>query len=70
MNITSFLQLNIVIISDSIVDRDIKDTLEKETENDDLIVSVNIVKAAPLNVFVQDKLIHVCNDAVLEDIKE
>ena len=48
------------------LDNDIKDTLEKEPENDDLIVSVNIVKAAPLNVFVQDK--HA--NAVLDDTRE
>ena len=43
------------------------DTLVEEIENDDLIVSViDIIKAAPLNVFVQDKLMHVCDDAVLD----
>ena len=32
-----------------------KDTLEKETANDDIVVSVNDIKAAPLIVFIQDK---------------
>ena len=32
-----------------------KDTLEKETENDDIVVSVNDIKATPLKVFIQDK---------------
>ena len=41
---------------------DIKDTLEKEPENDDLFVSVNIVKAAPLIVFVQDKRVNAVFD--------
>ena len=31
-----------------------KDTLEKETANDDIVVSVNDIKAAPLIVFIQD----------------
>ena len=35
------------------LDNDFNDTLVKETVNDDLIVSaIDIVKAAPLNVFV------------------
>ena len=45
---------------------DLKNILVKETENDDIIVSVNIIKAAPLNVFVQDKLAN----AVLDDTRE
>ena len=38
-----------------------KDTLVKESENDELIVSLYYVKAAPLKVFVQDKLVAVNN---------
>ena len=48
------MQLNIVIHFR--LHNDLKNILVKETENDDIIVSVNIIKAAPLNVFVQDKL--------------
>ena len=49
------------------LDNDVKDTLVEEIENDDLIVSVdNVLKAAPLNVFVQDKLAN----AVLDDTRE
>ena len=45
--------------------------LEKEPENDDLIVSVIIIKAAPLNVFVQDKRANaVFNDTHEEEINE
>ena len=45
------LQLNIVISFR--LDDDLKDTLVKEIVNDDLIVSpIDIVKAAPLSVFV------------------
>ena len=62
------LQLNFVISFR--LDNDVKDTLVKENENDDLIVGFIIIKAAPLNVFVQDKLIHVFDDAVLDDCKE
>ena len=36
-----------------------KDTLEKETGNDELIVSVIIIKATPLIVLMQDKLVAV-----------
>ena len=38
-----------------------KDTLVKESENDELIVSLDYVKAAPFKVFVQDKLVAVNN---------
>ena len=38
----------------SILDNTSQDTLEKETENDDIVVSVNDIKAAPLIVFIQD----------------
>ena len=54
VNITSFLQLNIMIHFR--LNNALKDTLEKDLENDDLIVGIIIMKAAPLNVFVQDKL--------------
>ena len=64
MNTTSFLQLNIVIHFR--LNNALKDTLEKELENDDLIVGIIIIKAAPLSVFVQDK--HA--NAVLDDTNE
>ena len=38
-----------------------KDTLEKEIVSDVIIVSVNGLKATPLTVFVQDKLVAVYN---------
>ena len=66
MNTTPILQFN-----NFRLDNDIKDTLEKEPENDDLIVSVIIIKAAPLNVFVQDKRANaVFNDTHEEEINE
>ena len=40
-----------------------KDTLEKETANDDIVVSVNDIKATPLIVFIQDKPVAVINFA-------
>ena len=47
-----------------------KDTLEKETGNDELIVSVIIIKATPLIVLMQDKLVAVYDFATsnLDDI--
>ena len=47
-----------------------KDTLEKETGNDELIVSVIIIKATPLIVLMQDKLVAVYDFAtsILDDI--
>ena len=49
------------------LDNDFNDTLVKEIVNNNLIVSaIDIVKAAPLNVFVQDK--HA--NAVLDDTRE
>ena len=54
-----------------------KDTLVKESENDELIVSLDYVKAAPLKVFVQDKLVAVNNfvendldDTIEDEINE
>ena len=55
VNITQFLQLNIVNQFRINNNNASKDTLEKELENDDLIVSISIMKAGPLNGFVQDK---------------
>ena len=40
-----------------------RDTLEKETANDDIVVSVNVIKATPLIVFIQDKPVAVINFA-------
>ena len=40
-----------------------KDTLEKETANDDIVVSVNDIKATPHNVLVQDKPVAAYNFA-------
>ena len=47
-----------------------KDTLEKEIVSDDIIVSVIIIKATPLIVFMQDKLVAVYDFATsnLDDI--
>ena len=53
-----------------------KDTLVKESENDELIVSLYYVKAAPLKVFVQDKLVAVnfvendLDDTIEDEINE
>ena len=53
-----------------------KDTLVKESENDELIVSLDYVKAAPLKVFVQDKLVAVnfvendLDDTIEDEINE
>ena len=46
-----------------------KDILVKESENDELIVSLDYVKAAPLKVFVQDKLVAV-NNFVANDLDD
>ena len=43
------------------LDNKAKDTLEKETENDDIVVSNNYVMAAPKSIFVQDKPVAVNN---------
>ena len=40
-----------------------KDTLEKETANDDIVVSVNDIKATPHNVLIQDKPVAAYNFA-------
>ena len=49
-----------------------KDTLEKETANDDIVVSVNDIKAAPLIVFIQDKPDAVYNfpTSTIDDVDE
>ena len=47
------------------LDNKTKDTLEKETANDDIVVSNNDTKATPKTVFVQDKLVAAYNfDAI------
>ena len=38
-----------------------KDTLEKEIANDDIVASLNDIKATPLNVLIQDKPVAVYN---------
>ena len=43
------------------LDNKTKDTLEKETANDDIVVSNNDTKATPKTVFVQDKLVAAYN---------
>ena len=43
------------------LDNKAKDTLEKETENDDIVVSNNYIMAAPKSIFVQDKPVAVYN---------
>ena len=43
------------------LDNQTKDTLEKETANDDIVVSNNDTKATPKTVFVQDKLVAAYN---------
>ena len=43
------------------LDNKTKDTLEKETANDDIVVSNNYNKATPKTVFVQDKLVAAYN---------
>jgi hypothetical protein len=65
VNITQFLQLNIV--NQFRLNNASKDTLEKELENDDLIVGIIIMKAAPLNVFVQDKRANAVPDDTREE---
>ena len=47
------------------LDNKTKDTFEKETANDDIVVSNNDTKATPKTVFVQDKLVAAYNfDAI------
>ena len=43
------------------LDNKTKNTLEKETANDDIVVSNNDTKATPKTVFVQDKLVAAYN---------
>ena len=43
------------------LDNKTKNTLEKETANDDIVVSNNDIKATPKTVFVQDKLVAAYN---------
>ena len=49
-----------------------KDTLEKETANDDIVASVNDIKATPHNVLIQDKPDAVYNfpTSTIDDVDE